>query len=99
MGIVADLLGVVATVWRLVWANGHMLVSDTFANEEDIYQDIASTMLSLLSLHPFTESRWLTIGRSCRSLVIGLLFGLEDLVQYVLGMPGAMRITSKASTS
>ena len=34
----------------------------------------------------FTTSRWLTVDTSSRVLVAGMLTGLEDFVQYIMGI-------------
>eukprot|EP00974_Lingulodinium_polyedra_P018201 1761265-Lingulodinium_polyedra.AAC.1 len=49
--------------------------------------DLASTILSLMIVQQFTESRWLTVGQSCRTLVLCRLLGIHSLVNYILSMP------------
>lgn len=89
VGLPADLLDTVAAEWRLLWANDRLMISDVFAGDSGIIEDIADTILSFLTLEVFTESRWLTIGRSCRSLMLCMMFGLKSLVDYILAIPAS----------
>ena len=43
-------------------------------------QTIMSCLLGAWRFRKFTESRWLTIGTSCRTLVCGVVYGLYGLV-------------------
>lgn len=88
LGLPADLLETVASEWRLVWSNGFVQVSDKMEGLEDFQRHIADTIISCLSLQHLTESRWLTIGRSCRSLCLAMMFGVSGLVDYILSIPG-----------
>lgn len=85
LGLPADLLDKFACEWHLTWVDDKLLVHDFFKNDPDIYQQISDAILAILCIGGFTESRWLTIGRSCRSLCLALMVGLKSLVQVALG--------------
>ena len=49
----------------------------------DPVQVVMGCLLGSWRFRKFTESRWLTIGTSCRTLIMGVLYGLDGLVQCI----------------
>eukprot|EP00972_Heterocapsa_arctica_P058615 8644479-Heterocapsa_arctica.AAC.1 len=48
---------------------------------------VSSALLGLWHFKKFTDSRWITVGCSCRTLVAGLLTGLDSLVAFIRRAP------------
>eukprot|EP00974_Lingulodinium_polyedra_P027324 2639160-Lingulodinium_polyedra.AAC.1 len=65
LGLPADLIEVYASQWHLVWSDGELQVHDFFQDDTEVYGQICDSILSILSIGGFSESRWLSIGRSC----------------------------------
>ena len=51
--------------------------------DQDLAEAIAGALMSVWKIRRFSESRWLTIGSSCRILIAGLATGLDDLVCFI----------------
>lgn len=49
----------------------------------DFIETLSGAVLSLWEFRPFSESRWITVGLSCRTMVASLLSGLKSLVSYI----------------
>ena len=56
-------------------------------NGADAVGLITATLLRAWKIVQFSQSRWLTIGVSARTVVVGLLTGLDSLVQHILDTP------------
>eukprot|EP00974_Lingulodinium_polyedra_P045233 4337733-Lingulodinium_polyedra.AAC.1 len=84
MGLPADFQDLVAVEWRLLWSGDTLYVSDRVAAEPDIVEDITNCFLSVLCTQAWSDSRWLTVGRSCRNLCVAQMLGLAGLVQFIL---------------
>ena len=83
MGLPADRLGQVVQDWQVCWCNGELQVRDDLEDDEDFPEELANVILEVISISGFTDSRWLTVGRSCRNLCCCLLFGLDSLVELI----------------
>lgn len=87
LGLRADLLDEVVEKWRMLWWQGQLLIDQRFSQDPTIYGKVAAASMALH--HPaYSKSRWLTVGRACRSLCCSLLFGLESLVESILSQKG-----------
>ena len=62
------------------FSGGRLWVSGEWEGNEELEENLSRMILYLLKLKRFTESRWCTIGPSCRALVACLACGLEFLV-------------------
>ena len=51
----------------------------------EVLGDLRNTFLAVLSIHTYSNSRWLSVASSCRSLVLNLRMGLGSWVQECLG--------------
>ena len=50
---------------------------------QDLVQTLATVLTECWRFRPFTESRWLTVGTSCRTMIVAVLLGLDDFWQYL----------------
>ena len=73
----------------LRWSAGRLQIYESAASGSDFMEKLTACMMSVFRFQRFTDSRWCTIGESCRSLVAGLAIGLEGLVDTVRGDPKA----------
>ena len=51
--------------------------------DQDVIQTICGVLTACYRFRKFTESRWLTIGASTRVLTVGVLMGLDSLVDFI----------------
>ena len=73
----------------LWWRGGKLQVKRSAVARDDFMDTIKMCMLSVFRFQRFTDSRWITIGESCRSLVASLALGLSGLVHLVRADPRA----------
>ena len=62
------------------WDGRHLCVSDIHQGSIDLAERIFGVILSIFRFKKFTDSRWLTIGDSARTLLAALFVGLRPLV-------------------
>jgi hypothetical protein len=79
LGVGADVVETFADLnpW---FSGGRLWVSGEWEGNKQLEEHLSRVILYLLRLKRFTESRWCTIGPSCRALVGCLAVGLELLV-------------------
>ena len=83
LSVPGDVVRVLANKFRLVWQDSRLCVcrsaldSDT---SDDFLDELSTALLSLWRFEKFTTSRWCTIGKSCRSVLAGLLSGFPSLI-------------------
>ena len=75
LGILAVKLVCAACEWRLLWPEGKLLVPSDYMDDPDILDKLSDIIIGSLSIHQYSESRWLSIGRSCRSLCLCVALG------------------------
>ena len=70
---------------QLYFQRGRMWVwsAAAVAIDADVIDRITYAFKALMRYIKFTESRWLTVGSSARSLVASLMLGLIDLVEFI----------------
>ena len=51
--------------------------------DQDVVSEISAVLASVWRFTRFSESRWLTVGTSARTLIAGMLTGLADLVAMI----------------
>lgn len=73
---------------QLRWADGKLYAAECHRHAKDISPLIVTSLMKLWQLHEFSDSRWLTLGPTCRTLQASLLVGLESVVTYTLARPG-----------
>ena len=60
---------------------GALRVAADFRETKEAFEEIAGALMGIWNFRPFSDSRWVTVGLSCRSLVAGLMTGLPSLVE------------------
>jgi len=73
----------------LMWADGRLRVHEKNRGSEGIWARLSNCLLYSLKFTKFSDSRWCTLGRSARQLLLARLVGLDSLVAAVLGNPKA----------
>ena len=68
---------------NLRWDGSQLLVSAKHRGKEGLIEQISSLLLSVFRFKQFTDSRWVTIGNCCRSVVASLSLGLQGLVSLI----------------
>ena len=66
---------------QIMWNNDNLEVSDVHREDTGLFEKICHIMMNACRFWSFTDSRWLTVGDSCRSLVGCLSLGLSRWVQ------------------
>ena len=66
---------------QILWNNDKLEVSDVHREDTGLFEKICHIMMPACRFRSFTDSRWLTVGDSCRSLVGCLSLGLSRWVQ------------------
>jgi hypothetical protein len=69
-------------------ASGRLLVSSEVLAERDLVGQVVAAILSVWKFERFSESRWLTVGSSARTMIAACLTGLSDFLSWVKGKPG-----------
>jgi hypothetical protein len=79
LGVEADMLEEVALVgpW---FEDGRLYINQGLADDPGCMERVSHVMLYLCRWRKFSDSRWCTVGSSCRSLLWGLCVGLEAWV-------------------
>lgn len=76
--------------WQCRWEEGALCIGDLpGAEAEGFLEELHDAFVVLLQFQPFTTSRWLTVGASCRALTAACLLGLPALVEFACAQPGA----------
>lgn len=86
LGIEADMVERVSEVnpW---WANGFLHVSAHLAEDVDVVEKVTFVIVYMTKWRRFCDSRWVTIGPSCRPLLWCLCIGLEQWVSLTRADP------------
>ncbi len=71
----------------LHYADKQLKLRHTFGTMPDLVPHVVALLTSLFTFKQFTDSRWLTIGCSCRTFVASHALGLADLVALVRADP------------
>eukprot|EP00969_Alexandrium_andersonii_P180255 7966838-Alexandrium_andersonii.AAC.1 len=103
LGVDSDWIGTLVSL-GLLFKGGRLQVASRCMDSPDLFATLSGCLLFLWHFTKFTDSRWCTIGSSCRGLVIGLLTGVDSLAAAVLADPqasnyhisGVERLTEKS---
>ena len=68
----------------LEWTGEHLLVHERHRESEEVWSRVMNCVLFAMKLDRFSDSRWCTLGRSARQVVLGQLLGVDSLVHAVL---------------
>lgn len=72
---------------QLRFESGELRIAESFKDRMDTPQVIMTLLLKAWDFRTWSDSRWISLGKSCRTLVLSLLLGLQDLVGFVLKQP------------
>ena len=86
LGVDADVCEEMASL-NPVWRGGHLYVSVDRACDENLLERLSGAALYVFRFKRFTESRWTTIGDSCRTLCASIAFGIQGLLVYIRRQP------------
>ena len=71
----------------VLWRNGKLRVSIRHREKPEIWTELLNCIRHSLRFHKFSDSRWCTLGKSCRQVLYAQLLGLNSLVHAVLADP------------
>ena len=66
-----------------MWINGKLCVSLACKDMKDLGEVLTGVLLGCWAFKLFSTSRWLSVGTSCRVMVIGWLTGLSSFMTYL----------------
>ena len=64
----------------LLWVNGSLVCAQDALADHNVVADAEHCFKGVLKLKAFSDSRWVTMGVSCRTLLAGRQLGLDELV-------------------
>lgn len=85
MGLKEELQTLVAVEWQLVWRRERLCVSSRHEGDTGILAKLTDLFLKCLTIETYSKSRWMSVAKSCRSLCLSRMLGLDDLVGVILG--------------
>ena len=71
----------------VLWISGRLLVRIRHRERPGVWEDLLNCIRYSLHFKAFSDSRWCTVGRSCRQVLFAQLLGLNSLVHSVLEDP------------
>jgi len=83
LGIDMETAETLASDLQLCWLDGALCAREGAGGDADLCETISTCLMSIWRFHKFTESRWLTVGTSARTVVAALLTGIESLVRAI----------------
>ena len=86
VGVEGDLADTLAEL-GLLFRGGRLEIDCRHAHDPDLFQTIRGSLLHLWQVVRFSDSRWVTVGKSCRTLTAALLIGVGSLVASVIANP------------
>ena len=89
LGLDPVLVEVLSSTLRLRWKDGRLQVAASCLKLPDVMETVSSSLLGVWHFKRFSDSRWITVGCSCRTLIAGLLTGLGSLVDLVRQGPAS----------
>ena len=75
----------------MLWRNDKLRVSIRHREKPEIWTELLNCIRHGLRFQKFSDSRWCTIGRSCRQVLHAQLLGLNSLVHAVLVDPDTQK--------
>ena len=66
-----------------VWRDGALWINIAWAEDLELWERLSAAMLLIFHFRKFTESRWTTVGKVCKSIIAALSVGLAELVAYI----------------
>ena len=83
LGILPEVADLLVTL-ELRWTGGALNISRKCVEHDDLLGSIVTSLLTVWKFKQFTDSRWVTVGESTRTIIAGLLTGLDGLAQMLL---------------
>ena len=91
LDIDCETVEVLSDVLQLRFVNGMLEVTENMSANPEVAELMSIALLSTWKFVKFSDSRWLSAGSSCRTIVAGVLTGLEDLAQLIVDDPAASK--------
>ena len=82
---------ILSSTLQLRFENGRLWVVDDVSTMPDGLDTISTALLSTWRFVRWSDTRFLTVGASSRTIIAGLLTGLGDLVEYIRQDPTASK--------
>ena len=86
LGVEAGWVDIVSVI-NPCWREGNLYVSAQLQDDPEAFDKVYNLVLYMLKWQQFSESRWATVGASCRNLVRSLCIGLEEIVALARANP------------
>jgi hypothetical protein len=68
---------------QIRFLDGRLFIAERFRHDSDRFNLIATVLLAVFKWRTWSDSRWVVLGESSRSLVASLVVGLRGLVTFV----------------
>ena len=68
---------------RVLYHDGHLHVAPRYASDPDLTSRLSTCLLGVFHFQKYSDSRWLSLGPSMRTVVGSVLLGLDSLVAAV----------------
>ena len=89
LGVDAELARIIAYDLKMHWdfKDKVLRIDESWQKHGKAMEEISGALLGVYHFRPFSDSRWVTIGCNCRTLVASLLLGLPSLVAEIRDDP------------
>ena len=76
---------------QIRWEDGALKILPSFRDNPEVYNFVTVVLLQAWSFRQFSDSRWLTLGASMRTLLVSVMLGLQAYVDFLLDDVGCSR--------
>lgn len=87
LGVEEDVVQVLVDVLELRMDDRRLLVTAVGTHQQDTINIVTSALMAVWRARKFTDSRWLSMGRSARAMVASRLSGLHCMLEYAAKKP------------
>ena len=74
---------------RVLFRDGKLQVAEDAKADAQLWDKLTVALLQVMRFQKYSESRWLTVGGTMRTLVASILLGLSSLVEHTRSDPSA----------
>jgi len=74
---------------QMRWESGCLKVAKRYEGDAEAKSLVEMALMNVWSFRRFSDSRWISLGSSCRTLLAAVVLGLPDLVDEILANPRA----------
>ena len=74
---------------QMRWESGCLKVAKRYEGGAEAKSLVEMALMNVWSFRRFSDSRWISLGSSCRTLLAAVVLGLPDLVDEILANPRA----------